>query len=92
LIFFPQFQKEQQSLEEKYFRSNLEKQKAEDAFRKTVKYEENLKRKYDLKNLQKRLTEEPKSPEEAERFFKDLNSLYAYQQEVEAFPKRIKNA
>ena len=92
LIFFSQFQKEQQSLEEKYFRSNLEKQKAEDAFRKTVKYEENLKRKYDLKNLQKRLTEEPKSSEEAERFFKDLNSLYAYQQEVEAFPKRIKNA
>ncbi len=89
---FSQFQKEQQTLEKKYFRSNLEKQKAEDALRKTVKYEENLKKKYDLKNLQKRLSEEPKSPEEAERFFQDLNSLYAYQQEVEAFPKRIKNA
>ena len=91
LASFSQFQKEQESLEKKYFKSNTEKQKIEQAFKNALKYQENLSKKYDLENIKKRFGSEPKNPEEAQKFFEDLNSLQAYQNELEAFQKRTQN-
>ena len=91
LASFSQFQKEQESLEKKYFKSNTEKQKIEQAFKNALKYQENLSKKYDLENIKKRFGSEPQKPEEAQKFFEDLNSLQAYQNELEAFQKRTQN-
>ena len=91
LASFSQFQKEQEALEKKYFKSNTEKQKIEQAFKNALKYQENLSKKYDLENIKKRFGSEPQKPEEAQKFFEDLNSLQAYQNELEAFQKRTQN-
>ena len=92
LTSFSQFQKEQEALEKKYFKSNTEKQKVEQTFKNALKYQENLSKKYDLENIKKRFGSEPQKPEEAQKFFEDLNSLQAYQNELEAFQKRTQNA
>ncbi|MFC2696170.1 MAG: hypothetical protein ACFN4U_03945 [Candidatus Absconditicoccaceae bacterium] len=91
LTSFSQFQKEQEALEKKYFKSNTEKQKVEQTFKNALKYQENLSKKYDLENIKKRFGSEPQKPEEAQKFFEDLNSLQAYQNELEAFQKRTQN-
>ena len=91
LASFSQFQKEQEALEKKYFKSNTEKQKVEQTFKNALKYQENLSKKYDLENIKKRFGSEPQKPEEAQKFFEDLNSLQAYQNELEAFQKRTQN-
>ena len=91
LASFSQFQKEQEALEKKYFKSNTEKQKIEQTFKNALKYQENLSKKYDLENIKKRFGSEPQKPEEAQKFFEDLNSLQAYQNELEAFQKRTQN-
>ena len=91
LASFSQFQKEQEALEKKYFKSNTEKQKIEQAFKNALKYQENLSKKYDLENIKKRFGSEPQKPEEAQKFFEDLNSLQAYQNELEVFQKRTQN-
>ena len=91
LASFSQFQKEQEALEKKYFKSNTEKQKIEQAFKNALKYQENLSKKYDLENIKKRFGSEPQKPEEAQKFFEDLNGLQAYQNELEAFQKRTQN-
>ena len=91
LTSFSQFQKEQEALEKKYFKSNTEKQKVEQTFKNALKYQENLSKKYDLENIKKRFGSEPQNPEEAQKFFEDLNSLQAYQNELEAFQKRTQN-
>ena len=91
LASFSQFQKEQEALEKKYFKSNTEKQKIEQAFKNALKYQENLSKKYDLENIKKRFGSEPQKPEEAQKFFEDLNRLQAYQNELEAFQKRTQN-
>lgn len=92
LASFSAFQKEQQALEKKYFKSDAERQTAEKTFKNAFKYEESLNKKYNIQNIQNALTNEPKTPQEAQQFFEHLNTLQAYQAEFEGFQQRTKNA
>ena len=77
-----EYEKEMENNEKKYFKNKNELKKAEQNNKEFNEYIEKKSKEFNVKELQKSVEKDPKTPKEAEEYFKNLNKIYVFQEDV----------
>jgi len=68
--------------EKKYFKNENETKKAEKNYKEFNEYVETKTKEYNIDEIKKSLNKDPKTKEEAESYLKNMNKIFAFQDDI----------